>query len=296
MHEVIRLQSGDCSAMIDPIGAQCMQFSHHPSGISVLHTDDEKILSGIPILFPVNRIDGGRFGCAGVQYQLPINEEHTGCSLHGTLYTELFSVTEQSDTDVTLRYGSGGRYPGFPQEFSVEITYTLADCALCQTAKIRNHAGSPLPVLLGFHTSIAIPFCPGSKPEDITVKADLAASLSRNERHLTVGRVPSDAVLEAFREGTYRPCLPISRQFLAGADGSVILTDHRTGVRVRYTPDPLLRYRMMFSGAPGYFCPEPQTCAVNAPNMPAGDPDAAYPVLFAGEELRLQTVLALEGI
>lgn len=300
MNPVVRnsicLHNGAASAVIDPVGAQCLQFSHIASGISVLHTDDDKILSGIPILFPVNRIDGGRFVCEGVEYRLPLNEPGNNCALHGTLYQEVFAVTAQTDQSVTLRYKSGGRYPGFPQDFSVDITYALEECSLLQTVTVSNHAGPPLPLLLGFHTAFAIPFCPGSDARDVTVTADLAASVSRNDRHLTDGRMVPDALFYAFCDGTYCPNTPISRQFLSGDDGTVVLTDHRTGIRVRYTPDPLFRYRMMFSPTPDYFCPEPQTCAVNAPNLPNDSLDAAYPVLHAGQCVQLHTTLALEGI
>ena len=76
--------------------------------------------------------------------------------------------------------------------------------------------------------------------------------------------------------------IPISRQFLAGENGTVVLLDTKTGLSVTYTPDPHLRYRLIFSAGRDYLCIEPQTCAVNAVNLPPDSPDAEYPVLSAG--------------
>ena len=92
MNQYLTLSSGTFTAEIDPIGAQCMHFSSKERGITVLHTDELRVVTGIPILFPTNRIDRGHFFCEGVEYQLPVNEADTNCSLHGTLYEQPFAV------------------------------------------------------------------------------------------------------------------------------------------------------------------------------------------------------------
>ncbi|MBQ7301668.1 MAG: aldose 1-epimerase [Clostridia bacterium] len=278
----IVLQNRDNTVTVTPVGARCMQWTHHPSGAQIFHCDSEPILSGIPLLFPVNRIDGGRFVCCGTEYRLPVNDPATGCSLHGTIRSDVFSVTERAAFSCTLRYDSNGEYFGFPQHFSLSVTYTLEADSLRQTVTLSNISGPPLPVLLGFHTAFAIPPVPHTDADDMRVMADLAASVSRSERHLTVGRTPPDDVFDALCTGTYRPGIPISRQFLAGENGTVVLLDTKTGLSVTYAPDPHLRYRLIFSAGRDYLCIEPQTCAVNAVNLPPDSPDAEYPVLSAG--------------
>ena len=178
----------------------------------------------------------------------------------------------------------------------MEIAYALDRSILHQAVRIINHAGTPLPLLIGFHTSFAIPFCPGSCAEDIRVTADLAAELTRDSRCLTVGRTAPDMLFSALCEGTYRPTAPISRQYRAGEYGEILLTDTRTGVCVRYRPDSMFRYRLFYTPECGYLCMEPQTCAVNAPNLPQDSPDAGYPMLAAGETVTLHSTIALEGL
>ena len=296
MSEYLILNSGAFTAEIDSVGAQCMNLYAEEYGISVLHTDALRVVTGIPILFPTNRIDGGHFFCEGVEYQLPVNEADTNCSLHGTLYEQPFTVVEQTATSVVLRWRSGGDYFGFSQDFSVQIGYDLNEGALTQTVVIENHAGAPLPILLGFHTAFTVPFCDGSVCEDVRIYADHAAALSRNERHLTDGRMPFDAEDEAFAAGTFCADHPLTRLYLAGEGGEWTMRDIRTGVMVCYQPDPAFTYRMIYSPVRGMFCCEPQTCAVDAPNLPADSPDAKYPILREGEQMVLRSVITVGGI
>ena len=293
MCEYLVLTDGGFCAQIDPIGAQCMHFSAEAQGIDVLHTDELRVVTGIPVLFPTNRIDGGHFFCADVEYQLPINEADTHCSLHGTLYEQSFAVVKQSETSVVLKWRSNGDYFGFPQDFSVEIGYELHAGALTQTITLENHKGAPLPILLGLHTAFSIPFCDGSECEDVRIYADHAAALSRNARNLTDGRMPFDAEDEAFAAGTFCPDHPLTRLYLAGESGAWTMRDTRTGTVVCYQPDPAFTYRMIYSPVRGMFCCEPQTCAVDAPNLPADSPDAKYPILGEGARMTLTSVLTV---
>ena len=294
MNQYLTLTSGAFTAEIDPIGAQCMHFYSKERGITVLHTDELRVVTGIPILFPTNRIDGGHFFCEGVKYQLPVNEADTNCSLHGTLYEQPFTVLAQSETSVVLKWRSGGDYFGFPQDFSVEVGYELNDGALIQTITFENHKGVPLPILLGLHTAFTIPFCEGSDCEDVLVYADHAAAISRNERQLTDGRMPFDEEDEAFAAGTFCADHLLTRLYRAGDGGEWTMRDTRTGVTICYKPDPAFTYRMIYSPVRGMFCCEPQTCAVDAPNLPADSPDAKYPILHEGERMVLRSVLTVD--
>ena len=97
MSSLITLRSPDGAyeAKIQPSrGANCLSFKHLPSRICALRTYnpdevtelDNPFLYGTPLLFPPNRIKGGKFTYDGREYSLPVNEEATGCFLHGTLH------------------------------------------------------------------------------------------------------------------------------------------------------------------------------------------------------------------
>ena len=108
MSSLITLRSNDGAyeVGIQPSrGANCLYFKHIPSGISALRTYDpdtveeldNPFLYGTPLLFPPNRIKGGKFTYDGREYALPINEEATGCFLHGTLHETPFEVEQQAE-------------------------------------------------------------------------------------------------------------------------------------------------------------------------------------------------------
>ena len=108
----LRSPNGAYEAKILPDrGANCLALTHTPSGISALRTYDpdtfeldNPFLYGTPLLFPPNRIKGGRFTYDGREYALPVNEEATGCFLHGTLHETPFAVAEVTENTVTCRY------------------------------------------------------------------------------------------------------------------------------------------------------------------------------------------------
>ena len=51
---------------------------------------------GFPVLFPPNRIDGGRFVFRGREYFLPVNEPARGNHLHGVALRSSWKTAESS--------------------------------------------------------------------------------------------------------------------------------------------------------------------------------------------------------
>lgn len=58
------------------------------------------------------------------EYCFPINEETTGCHLHGSLQCQEFTVIESEDDFVKL--AAEAEYPCFTHKFRVEIDYRLS--------------------------------------------------------------------------------------------------------------------------------------------------------------------------
>ena len=87
-------------------GANCISLRNEKYGAKLLrepptsHKLDNPYLYGMPILFPVNRIENGSFLFEGRKYVFPINEPASNCHLHGELHKTAFELTEKSDSKI----------------------------------------------------------------------------------------------------------------------------------------------------------------------------------------------------
>jgi aldose 1-epimerase len=78
-----------------------------------------------------NRIAGGRFTLDGHEYQLPVNNGPN--SLHGGTEGfdgKVWTITDQTETSVTLELTSPDGDQGYPGTLTVSLTYTLQDDAI----------------------------------------------------------------------------------------------------------------------------------------------------------------------
>src|SRR5690606_35373787 len=92
------LKAGPYEAAVLPgIGANLIAFRDITKGYTFIREPKVEemasfkgrpMVHGIPILFPPNRYDGGRFSLDGVSYEFPVNEPATGNHLHGLCYDQ----------------------------------------------------------------------------------------------------------------------------------------------------------------------------------------------------------------
>ena len=168
-------------------GANCISLKNERYRASILREPhesgelDNPYLYGMPILFPVNRIEGGKFEFEGRKYIFPINEPRTGCHLHGELHRMAFEVAEQSDSKIVCRYkADSGEYLGFPHAFEITQEYELKGDGFYHTVTVRNLSDENMPVFLGFHTTFNTLFTENCLPENIRVYADITEEYERN--------------------------------------------------------------------------------------------------------------------
>ena len=161
MKEMIYLQAGEYTATINVLrGANCISLRHKEYGANILREPnyahlDNPYLYGMPILYPNNRISGGRFVFEHRVYVFPVNETSTNCHFHGFLHETPFEVIEQGTDYVVCQYKATKEKPycTFPHEFSIKIIYRLSkDGFICDT-EICNESDENMPNLLGFHTT-----------------------------------------------------------------------------------------------------------------------------------------------
>lgn len=310
MSSLITLRSPDGAyeVKIQPSrGANCLSFKHLPSKISALRTYDPEnfeldnpFLYGTPILFPPNRIKGGKFTYDGREYSLPVNEESTGCFLHGTLHETPFEVVEATENSVLCRYKAtvDAPYLTYPHAFTLTVRYDLCEKGLKQTVAITNDSSKKMPVGLAFHTTFGLPFIEGGEVKNIKMTLPVGEEYDRDMRDfsMTWETVDDKEFHARLANGEVVPAEQfISRHFSRPAGAALRLTDTESGYSVVYDADDNFKYWMVFNGGnEDFLCVEPQTWINSAPHAPAKMGDVNIIGIEAGETKELVTYMSVE--
>ncbi len=308
MQNYIRISCGDACAVIDLAhGANCISLRNKKHGASLLreptgnYLPDNPYLYGMPILFPVNRIENGRFEFEGREYVFPINEPKTCCHLHGELHKTVFDVIELTDNKIRCGYTATKNKPYllFPHEFEIITEYELRGDGFYHTVTVINNSTQSMPIFLGFHTTFNTLFTKNSRPENIRVLAEISEEYERNMElnYLPTGKKPAfDAVSLALSHGTFNPFdKKISRHYRGG--GRMTITDIASRLRIVYQNDEKYQFRLIYNGADdGYICLEPQTCLANCQNSPFSREEAGFDFLKPQESKTYRSKIYLEEI
>ena len=300
------LRCGDYTAVIDTAhGANCISLRNTRYNARILREPvapygewDNPYLYGMPLLFPVNRISGGRFSFEGREYCFPVNEPATGCHLHGTLHATPFRELEHDERHTVCAFrAKAGEYLGFPHDFEVRLIYELSESGLSVTAEVYNRSPLNMPVFLGFHTTFQTLFCEKSRPDTVHARVAVAKEYERNmTTYLPTGNTPPpDEVTRALDAGRFLPMkTPISRHYRA-ADGVMRLTDEGLGISVVYESGENLPFRLIYCGGEaGYICLEPQTCLANCQNSPFPRAENGFSHIAPGERAVYQTKIYIK--
>ena len=236
---------------------------------------------GIPLLFPPNRIEDGTFTAAGVTYRFPINEPKLHNRLHGLFARARWDVAERGPSDggavLHLRHSlrkEDEEFAWFPHPLTLELDYRLSRQGLAWTVQVTNDGRAPMPLLLGFHTALRTP--PGASGDagPCELSMNIGDKWELSPRKLPTGRtIARDDMEEGIAAGHGIPFAhAIDALFSAvplGGPNVCRLRLPALGVDVIYETDPKFRAWMLWNGdaKSGFFCPEPMTCLVNAPNL-----------------------------
>jgi len=290
--KAIRLACGHYEAILLPeIGGNLVafrdtlrqfRFIREPGPDEMESFKKRPMVHGIPVLFPPNRYEDGKFPWNGATYQLPVNEAKTGNHLHGFFYNVPWEVddygADESSSYVVVAQRvdeSHPAYASFPHAFTIKIRYSLSEDGLRQEVGVRNDGSEPMPCALGFHTTVSAPFAPGSTTADYRLRMTIGERVELNERMLPTGRLlaldEQESRLKG--EGTSPFFASLDNHYTAEPqDGRNVmeLTDTRLNVKLVYDAGTAYKFWMIYNGGGqgGFFCPEPQINMVNAPNAP----------------------------
>ncbi|MCM3783772.1 aldose 1-epimerase [Neobacillus mesonae] len=304
----IKLKYGAFEAVLIPeVGGNLVSFRDVERGHSYLREPGEENVEdlkanpgiyGIPVLFPPNRYEDGKFPWDGKVYQLPVNEEATGNHLHGFLHYVPWSVVsygaaeQESYVIVEQVVREGHEYHQYlPFEYTIRLRYTLSSLGLQQQITVINEGATSMPNLLAFHTAINAPFDLSSTAADYIAKATIGHRVELNERSLPTGSTQSltdDEVLLK-TEGVNPYFASMDNHYTAEPQNGrnyMELTNTKSGTKLVYDVGASYKHWMIWNNnACGqFFCPEPQMNLVNAPNVSGRQAeDIGLVALYPGE-------------
>lgn len=319
--EAVRLDVADYEAIVIPsVGANLVRLFHKKGEIDMVRTplkaDIDNFKSrpqvyGIPMLFPPNRIADGCYSYNGVTYQFPITIPGQNNYHHGIIKSQPFVVTKtiihEDAVELEAAYYSNlisdSIYTHFPHAFECRVNYLLSNAGLEHTVTFVNDGDTDMPLGVGYHTPINVPF----QAEPGTYKMWLTAGeeWELNERSLPTGNLlPLDEQLQLLRTQGLDPVgEAIERSvtnkpfFLEGeAFSGAIIANLATGVKLFYEVDEQFQHWTIWNsgGAAGFICPEPQTWAINAPNLNLPDEVTGFQVIEPGDAWSATTKLYIK--
>ncbi|CAG7648675.1 aldose 1-epimerase [Paenibacillus allorhizosphaerae] len=289
--KAVWLEAGPYEAAVLPeIGANLIafrdtvkqyRFLHEPTAEEMESFKAKPVIHGIPVLFPPNRYEDGKFPWNGKVYSFPVNEPSTGNHLHGFLHYIPWAVESRSNSETEARVTlvqqvteSHPVYAYFPHAFTIRLHYTLSAAGLQQQVTIRNDGKDAMPCLLAFHTSINAPFAEGSTASDCMFTMTIGQRWELSGRMLPTGRFqPLKPEEERMQRGGVSPYFEaMDNHYTAvpqNGRNRMELTDTRLNVKLVYDVGTAYKQWMIWNNNAGgrFFCPEPQVNLVNAPNV-----------------------------
>lgn len=283
-------------------GGNLVRLLHLASGVEILRTppDDAAYLAnpvvwGLPVLMPPNRIRDGRFVFRDRVYQLPVNEAGERHNhLHGLVLHRAWELRRCGEDTVEMRidYPGSAAGEGWMHSFAVKLLYHFSRHAVLQEITVQNTSPETMPLMLGFHSAFRLPD-----------GAAFRLAASRESRTL-------DPVRKIVNGGTEQ--LPDWRRWRTPVPGEQILghcaMDSAAGepeFEVRYPGTAWqLRYVLYApwrewviwngTGLDRFLCVEPQSCRIDAMNLPISPAEAGVIELAAGASRTFRAVLAME--
>jgi aldose 1-epimerase len=294
--EAVLLETNIYEAIVIPsVGANLIKLFNKEKGVNVLRTPSANEVDvfkgrphvfGVPVLFPPNRIEDGTYTYAGKKYTFPITMPAHNHYHHGILKSQEFTVCSVQENAgniaIELVFFSNivnnRVYENFPHDFICTIKYALSDKGLEQTISFENLGVGPMPLGIGFHTTLAYPFTADGLKEDYKLYMSVDKRWEQSERGLPTGKIMELRGEEVLlKDDGFCPLGKALEWHLVDkaiqVDGKAfhgtIFTDTKKNLSVFYEVDDQFKHWTLWTndGEVDWICPEPQTFADNAPNL-----------------------------
>lgn len=260
---------------------------------------------GLPTLYLPNRFADGILKTSDAVYHLPVNEKAPyNNHIHGFLHKRVHEIEEYKvdETSAWLKtryiYDQNDEFFKYlPVKFLAEYTFTLSENGLKQEIKFTNLSDKMLPMSLASHTTINSPFAYGSKEDDIRLTVPAGKKCELNSRCL-----PTENLLELteydleYKTGKKPVLQNIDNDMYIGEYTSlnsekfhgIIAQDISTGKKICYEVSEEYKFWIIWNdkGFNNYFCPEPMTAMINAPNLSLPTDVTGYREIKPGESFK----------
>lgn len=261
---------------------------------------------GLPTLYLPNRFADGKLKTSDALYQLPVNEKAPyNNHIHGFLHKRTFEIVEHNaDSNcawVKARYvydENDEFFKYLPIKFVAEYMFTLSAHGLEQDICFTNVSNKMLPMSLASHTTINAPFVDGAQESDIRLTVPAGKRCELNERCLPTEKLKSLTMWDLeYKSGNKCPVLQVCDNDMytgeyAELDGEkfhgVIAEDIASGKKLCYEVSEEYKFWIVWNdrGFNHYFCPEPMTAMIDAPNLSLPADITGYTEVRPGETFK----------
>lgn len=293
----VKMNAGGYEALIAyEIGANVIRLRNNDKGMEFFRWNPDNTADdirqsaevwGLPTLYLPNRFADGKLKTSDAIYQLPVNEKAPyNNHIHGFLHKRVFELVEHNADDnctwVKVRYKYDEKDEFFeylPVKFIAEYTFTLSENGLEQDIKFTNISDKVLPMSLASHTTINAPFVDDAKEKDIRLTVPIGKKCELNDRCLPTENLKALTMWDLeYKNGTKCPVLQIIDNDMyfgeeTELDGEkfhgVIAEDTVSGKKLCYEVSDEYKFWIIWNdrGFNHYFCPEPMTAMIDAPNL-----------------------------
>ena len=293
----VKLSAGGYEALVAyEIGSNVIRLRDNKNGLEFFRFSDKNSADdirqsaevwGLPFLYLPNRFADGILKTSDAVYHLPVNEKAPyNNHIHGFIHKRVHELVEHNaDSNCAWAktryvYDENDEFFEFlPIKFTAEYTFTLSEHGLEQDVKITNNSTVAMPISIATHTTINSPFVDGAKEGDIRLTVPIGKRCELNDRCLPteVLKAPTMHDLE-YKSGNKCPVLQVvdNEMYFAGETEldhekfhGIIAEDIASGKKLCYEVSEEYKFWIIWNdrGFNHYFCPEPMTAMINAPNL-----------------------------
>jgi aldose 1-epimerase len=309
-----QLSCGSYIAWIAPeIGSNVIRLQETKKGIEFFRFREENTpeaiqqspaVWGLPTLYLPNRFADGVLKTTDAVYHLPVNEaapynNHIHGFLHERKHQLVALEADATAAWVKTSYLYDEADPFFaylPISFRADFTFRLTEEGLFYTVTFTNLSeNKQMPISLATHTAMNSPFVVGGDEADSRIQVPITEKWVLNERCLpTCEILPLNDYDLQYKNGTMCPVLQnidndmytATTQAYQGKPFHGILMRNAEGKGIGYEVSENYRFWILWNdkGFNGYFCPEPMTAMIDAPNLPLPYEQTGYQEIAPNEQ------------